>query len=63
MKLIRIKRQTKREKRYSEKMGMLYTNVTYVKKALWGIPLKTMFAYRKTYYGEIKLCEDCSMAY
>ncbi|MBC6997109.1 hypothetical protein [Cytophaga sp. FL35] len=62
MKLIYIQRNTKQEKRFTEKMGILYTNVTYVKKAFLGIPLKTLHTYRKTYYGEVKSCVDCSMA-
>lgn len=62
MGLIHIKRKTKQEKRYSEKMGMLYTKVTYIKKSLLGIPLKTLHAYRKTYYGKVKACEDCIIA-
>ncbi|MBT8377432.1 MAG: hypothetical protein KJO22_11220 [Bacteroidia bacterium] len=59
MKLIQIKRQTKTEKRFSPKMGKLYTNVTYIKKYLMQIPIKTLHKYRETYYGEIKDCEDC----
>ncbi len=42
---------------------MLYTNVTYVKKAFLGIPLKTLHIYRKTYYGKVKSCEDCRIAH
>ena len=59
MKLIQIKRQTKTEKRFSPKMGKLYTNVTYIKKYLMQIPIKTLHKYRETYYGEVKDCEDC----
>lgn len=59
MKLIAITRRTKLERRYTEKMGMLSTKVTYIKKTMLGIPLKTLYAYRKTYYGEVKECHDC----
>ena len=62
MKLIKIKRTTKLEKRYSIKMGELSTNVTYIKKYLLGLPVKTLYKYRETYYGAIKDCEDCSIA-
>ena len=63
MKFIHIKRNTVAEKRFTEKMGMLYTNVTYVKKAFLGIPLKTLHIYRKTYYGKVKSCEDCRISH
>ena len=56
MKLIRIKRKTKEEQR------LLHTRVTYIKKTLAGIPLKTLYAYRGTYYGEVKECKDCVLA-
>lgn len=62
MKLISIRRRTKREKRYTQKMGVLYTDVTYIKKFALGIPYKTMHKYRGTYYGKIKRCEDCVLA-
>ena len=58
MKIINIKRQTKTEKRYSEKMGELSTKVTYVKKYFLGLPIKTLHKYRETYYGEVKNCDD-----
>jgi len=62
MGLINIKRKTRLEKRYSEKMGMFNAKVTYIKKSFLGIPLKTLHAYRETYYGEVKSCEDCIIA-
>jgi hypothetical protein len=62
MKLIHIKRQTRTEKRFSPKMGKLYTNVTYIKKHFLTIPIKTLHKYRETYYGEIKDCKDCQIA-
>lgn len=62
MKIIKVKRQTKLEKRYSVKMGELTTNVTYIKKHLFGLPIKTLHKYRETYYGIVKDCKDCSLA-
>ena len=61
MKLIYIKRKTMQEKRYSIPMGELTTKVTYIKKYLLGLPLKTVHKYRETYYGEVKDCEDCML--
>lgn len=63
MKLIKIKRSTRLEKRFTPKMGRLHTNVTYIRKTILNIiPLKTIHKYRETYYGEIKDCEDCVLA-
>ncbi|WP_084158127.1 hypothetical protein [Gaetbulibacter saemankumensis] len=59
MKLFQIKRQTKTEKRYTTRMGELTTKVTYIKKYLFGYPIKTIHKYRETYYGEVKDCDDC----
>ncbi|TCK67496.1 hypothetical protein DFQ05_1272 [Winogradskyella wandonensis] len=59
MKLISIKRETKTEKRFSPRMGKLYTNVTYIRKQFLNIPIKTLHKYRETYYGEVKDCQDC----
>ncbi|QLG44512.1 hypothetical protein [Costertonia aggregata] len=59
MKLVRIKRKTRTEKRYTSKMGILSVQVTYIKKMLLGIPVKTLHKYRETYYGEMKDCTDC----
>lgn len=61
MKLIRVSRKTKTEARYSPKMGVLETKVTYIRKNLLGVPLRTLYKYRGTYYGEVKACEDCSL--
>ena len=61
MKLATIKRETKTESRYSPKMGVLVTSVTYVKRQVLGIPLKTLHKYRETYYGEVKDCEECNL--
>lgn len=62
MKVIQIKRKTKTERRYSKEMGELTINVTYVKKYLLGLPVKTLHKYRETYYGLVKDCKDCSLA-
>ena len=62
MGLITIKRHTKVEKRFTPKMGELFTNVTYIKQRFLNIPYKTLHKYRETYYGEIKDCEECSLA-
>lgn len=62
MKFLQVKRKTKTENRYSAKMGKLTTKVTYIKKYLTGIPLKTIHKYRDTYYGEVKSCKDCNLS-
>lgn len=61
MKLIQVRRTTQSEKRYSQKMGELTTRVTYIRKYFLGLPLRTLHTYRKTYYGEVKSCEDCNL--
>ncbi|QWX83778.1 hypothetical protein H0I23_15200 [Cellulophaga sp. HaHaR_3_176] len=61
MRLLYIKRKTKTEQRYSQKMGRLDTKVTYVKQYFLGLPIKTLHKYRETYYGEVKDCEDCML--
>ena len=61
MKIIHIKRKTKVEKRHTAKMGELTTKVTYIKKYLFGLPVKTLHKYRETYYGEIKDTKDCML--
>jgi hypothetical protein len=58
MKIIYIKRKTINEKRYNASMGQLTTKVTYIKKYLLGLPLKTLHKYRETYYGEVKDCNE-----
>ncbi len=62
MKFIYIKRITRAENRYSQKMGRLKTNVTYIRKYVLGWPVRTLHKYRETYYGEVKDCEDCVLA-
>lgn len=62
MKLISIKRETKPEERFTPKMGLLQTRVTYIKKQFLNIPIKTLHKYRETYYGEVKDCADCNLA-
>ena len=59
MKIVYIKRKTTIEKRYSVSMGELTIKVTYIKKYLLGLPLKTIHKYRETYYGEVKDCNEC----
>ena len=61
MNLIEVKRKTRYEKRYSQKMGELTTKVTHIKKYLLGVPVRTLHKYRETYYGEVKDCEDCNL--
>lgn len=61
MKLVSVKRKTRKEKRFSEKMGMFTANVTYVRKRFMSIPYKTVHKYRETYYGKVKDCADCSI--
>ena len=62
MKLISIERVTKLEERFTPKMGLLHTRVTYIKKRFLNIPYKTLHKYRETYYGEVKDCKDCVLA-
>ncbi|WP_149276668.1 hypothetical protein [Pareuzebyella sediminis] len=59
MKFLYVKRKTRTEKRYTAQMGMLTTKVIYVKKYIFGLPIKTLYKYRQTYYGQIKNCDDC----
>ncbi|SDQ21859.1 hypothetical protein [Flagellimonas zhangzhouensis] len=61
MKLSKIKRETKYEKRYSVTMGELTTQVTYIKQYILGLPFRTLHKYRETYYGEVKDCADCNL--
>ncbi|MDX1349160.1 MAG: hypothetical protein R3279_02870 [Putridiphycobacter sp.] len=61
MRLLKIKRKTELENRYSKEMGRLRTRVTYVKRCVFGLPIKTIHKYRETYYGEVKDCEDCNL--
>lgn len=59
MKLVRIDRKTRVEKRFTPEMGRLYTRVTYIRKKWLGMPVRTLHKYRETYYGEVKDCSDC----
>ncbi len=61
MKLVSVKRQTKTEKRFTEKMGMFTTSVVYIKKTFLNFPFKTLHKYRETYYGKVKDCADCRL--
>lgn len=62
MKFIHIKRVTIPEERFTPKMGVLQTKVTYIRKYFLNFPVKTLHKYRETYYGEVKDCEDCNLA-
>ncbi|RPD90725.1 hypothetical protein EGM88_15355 [Aureibaculum marinum] len=62
MKILFVRRRTRIEKRYTKKMGQLKARVTYIKKYLLGIPIKTLHKYRETYYGEVKDCEEIVLA-
>lgn len=62
MKLVSVKRKTKTEKRFTEKMGMFTTSVIYIKKTFLNVPFKTVHKYRETYYGEVKDCVDCKIS-
>ena len=62
MKLFKVKRESKLENRYSEKMGRLITRVTTIKIYFLEIlPIKTLHKYRETYYGKVKDIEDCEL--
>lgn len=61
MKLIKVTRKTRAEQRFSPAMGILHTRVTYIKKSIAGVPVKTLHAYRGTYYGEVKDCQACKL--
>jgi negative regulator of genetic competence, sporulation and motility len=61
MKILEVKRKTAYEKRYSLKMGELTTRVTYIKRYVFGVPVKTLHKYRETYYGQVKDCNDCTL--
>ncbi|MFT4832832.1 MAG: hypothetical protein ACI815_002493 [Psychroserpens sp.] len=62
MRLISVIRKTRNERRYTKKMGNFYTKVTYIKKVILGIPVRTLHKYRETYYGKVKDCETCNLA-
>lgn len=62
MKWISVKRQTRQENRFAPKMGRISAKVTYIKKQVLGIPIKTLHKYRETYYGKVKDCEDCVLS-
>lgn len=62
MKLLKIKRQSKYEKRHSVTMGKLTTRVTYIKKYLMGFPVRTLHKYRQTYDGKVKDCKACNVS-
>ena len=59
--MIKVKRKTKYEQRFSMEMGLLSCRVTRIHKTLLGIPFKQLHAYRETYYGEVKSLSDCDV--
>ncbi len=61
MKMIKIKRTTRYEKRHSKNMGKLTTKVTYIKRMICGISIQVLHKYRMTYYGEMKDCKECNI--
>lgn len=61
MKIISVRRKTVVEKRHTIRMGELTTKVTYIKRYLLGLPIKTLHKYRETYYGEVKDSKDCML--
>lgn len=61
MKLIHVKRKTKTENSYTQKMGILKTNVTRIRRYFLHIPITTLHTYRQTYYGEVKNLDECSL--
>lgn len=61
MKIVNVKRETIVEDRYTPKMGKLQTRVTYIKKRILNIPIRTLHKYRETYYGEVKDCTECNL--
>lgn len=62
MKLVEVKRKTRYENRYHHDMGRLEAKITYIKKYVVGIPVKTLHKYRETYYGQVKACDDCVLS-
>lgn len=62
LKVLSVKRKRKLETRYHPKMGVLVTKVTYIKKAILGVPFKTIHKYRETYFGKIKDCKECRIS-
>jgi len=61
MRIIKVKRKTIVEKRHSVRMGELTTKVTYIRRYVFGLPIKTLHKYRETYYGEVKDLKDCML--
>jgi hypothetical protein len=61
MKFFRIKRKTVTEKIHSIDMRVFTAKVTYIKKHFFGLPIKTIHKYSKTYCGEVKDYDDCDL--
>nr|WP_313781181.1 hypothetical protein [Allomuricauda sp.] len=41
---------------------MFSPKVTYIKRMVLGLPIRTLHKYRETYYGRVKDCHECSLA-
>lgn len=62
MNLLKVKRKTETQTRFTKQMGALSCQVTSIWITLLGlIPLKRLHVYRDTYYGEVKDLEDCNL--
>lgn len=59
--MIKIKRVTSYENRFSPEMGNLTCKVTTIYKTIFGFPYKKLHIYRETYYGEVKDIKDCKL--
>jgi len=59
---LKVKRKTRLENRYHKRMGVVKCRVIRIKIYIFGIlPIKTLYKYRETYYGEIKDLKDCKL--
>ncbi|MDP5170412.1 MAG: hypothetical protein NWR72_09200 [Bacteroidia bacterium] len=62
MKFFSVQRNSQLERRFHPNMGHLLTRVTRIQQTILGIPYRTLYRYRETYYGEVKDCEECRVA-
>ena len=61
-KIIKVKRKTRLENRYSRKMGRLQTPVTRIYMTILGIiNIYKLHEYRKTYHGNVKDTKECDL--
>lgn len=58
MKFIQIRRKTTYQKRSSRKMFEIITRITYVKRYLLGLPIKTILKTKEMYFEDKKICKD-----